>query len=143
MKTDRPRPWWLRKRLWLPALALLISAGTLTVAILRSDTSRIMVYNETGAPLGALRLAACGQAVVVPGLGEEESYRWGLAHTGQAGEITIEAASDPPWRWQGGFVEPQRGYRITLRLWPEGEVEVHTQISIWQRLVQGVPDIHD
>ena len=134
---------WLRKRVWLPLLFLLALAGALALALARSNTSKIIVYNQTGTAIGALKLAACGQQTVLRNLGEEESFRWKLAPAGAPGVIALETASNPPWRWQGGYIEPRRGYRVTFRLWPDGEVEMHTQISIWQRLFRGAPNINE
>jgi hypothetical protein len=137
------RSWRFRKRVWLPLLSLLVLAGALALAVARSDTSKIIVYNETVAPIGALKIIACGQQTVLRNLAEKESFRWKLAKTGSPGEIEIETASNPPWRWQGGYIEPRCGYRVTLRLRPDGAVEMHTQISIWQRLFRGAPNIDD
>jgi hypothetical protein len=46
-------------------------------------------------------------------------------------------ATEPAWRWSGGFVEPRGGYRLTVRLYPDGQVETDTQLSIWRRLFKG------
>ena len=135
------RPWWLRKRVWFALSFLLGLAGALVVAVVRSNTSTIIVYNQTGSPIDALWISACNQQAVLRDLGEDDSFRWSLAPIGEPGDIGLETASNPPWRWQGSYVESRGGYRVTLRLWPNGEVESHTQISLWQRLVKGAPDI--
>ena len=73
-----PRPLWRRKRIVLPLLllaALLAAAG---VAIRRSSSSAIILYNQTGEPLGPLLLRACGQTTTVHRLDDEESFRWRL-----------------------------------------------------------------
>jgi hypothetical protein len=139
MTPNRSLPWWLRKRVWLPLLFLLGLAGAFAVAIARSNTSKIILYNETGTAISALKITACGQETVFRNVAEEESFRWKLAQTGAPGEIAIETASDPAWRWRGGFIEPHGGYRVTLRLWPNGEVDLQTQISIWQRFLHAAP----
>ena len=132
MNQDQRRPLWLRKRILLPLLFLLGLTFALVAAVVKSDTSKIIFYNETGAPIGALRVTACGQETVLQNLGEEESFRWKLAKTGTPGEIAMETASDPPWRWHGGYIKPHGGYRVIISLMPDGEVELQTQISVWQ-----------
>ena len=94
-----------RKRVLLPLLSLMMLAGTVLVAVLRSDTSCIIVYNETGASITALKVTACGQSTVCLNLDEENSFRWKLAQSGDLGEIALETATDPPWRWHGAYVE--------------------------------------
>lgn len=135
MNPNPRRPWWLRKRSLLPLLFLLGLAFALVAAIARSDTSRIIVYNETGVPIGALRVTACGQETVLQNLDDDESYRWKLAKTGMPGEIGMETASNPPWRWHGGYIKPHGGYRVIISLMPDGEVELQNQISVWQRFL--------
>ena len=129
------RPWWMRKRILIPFLFMVGVASALVVAVVRSDTSRIILYNETGAAIPALRLAACGQERVLQDVGQDESFRWKLRRSGAPGDILIESASNPPWQWRGGYIQPRGGYRVIIRLVAAGEVEVQTEISIWQRLL--------
>lgn len=137
------RPWYRRKRVLLP-LALLLALGVaLAVAVARSGVSRIIVYNETGQAVTGLHLEACGQSRNFPGLPIEGSVRWKLARVGSASEITLELATEPPVRWQGAYIEPRGGYVIALRIWPDGQVEAHTQISIWQRWFNGAPNLNE
>lgn len=133
----------LQKRILLPLASLLLLSVSGYVAVLRSNTSRIVVYNQTGAPIAALRAVACGQTNLFRNLAEEDSFGWKLSPTGDASDIELEMAVEPPWRWRGGFIQPRGGYRVTLRLWPDGEVEAHTQVSFWQRLVHGAPNINE
>lgn len=132
-----------RKRVLLPLASLLLVTAAGFVAVLRSDASRIVVYNQTGAPLAALKVSACGQWTFFRDVGEEGSFRWKLAPGGSEGDIELETVTEPSWRWRGAYIEPRGGYRVTLRLWPDGEVEVHTQISLWQRLLHGAPGINE
>lgn len=132
-----------QKRVLLPLASLLILTGAAFMAVLRSDTSRVIIYNQTGAPIVGLKVAACGQQAVFRNVAEEESFRWKLAPTGAASDIELETAVVPAWRWRGAYIEPRGGYRVTLRLWPDGGVEVHTQISLWQRLFAGAPSINE
>jgi hypothetical protein len=137
MDTDPLKPGWLRKRILLPLLSSLLLAASLTVAVIRSGTSTVVVYNNTGAPLPPLRIEACGQARLFPALAEKESVRMRLDTTGSESEVKLELATEPAWRWSGGFVEPRGGYRLTVRLYPDGQVETDTQLSIWRRLFKG------
>jgi hypothetical protein len=139
----KPLSFFYRKRLLLPLVSLLLVASMTGIAIRRSDTSEIVVYNLTGAPLPPLRVAACQQTRTFPALPEESSFRWKLARKGPGSEVELELAQDPPWRWQGSYLEPRGGYRISLRLWPDGQVEEHRQISWWQRIIKGAPNINE
>lgn len=129
----------LRKRVWLPVLALVALGLALGVSIVRSNISRIVVYNQTGERLLGLKIVACGQTKVLPPMEEDTSYRWKLAAEGEASMIELEQPTEPPWTWQGAFIEPSGGHRVILRLWPDGEVEVHAQINFWRRLLTGAP----
>jgi len=143
MNPNQLRPRWLRKRVWLPLVMIAGVTVASVVAFVNSDTSAIMIYNETGDSISALKVIACGQETVLRGLTEESSFRLELKETGTPSEIALETAADPPWRWQGGYIETRGGYRVTIRLWPNGEVEIHTQTSLWQRLFRGAPNIND
>jgi hypothetical protein len=125
----------MRKRIWLPLFFVIGLAGALATAVMRSDTSRIIVYNETGAMIPALRLTACGQEKALTDIGADESFRWKLRPMGTPGEIFIETAANPTWQWRGGYIKPHGGYRVIIRLLGAGEVEVQTEVSIWQRLL--------
>ena len=143
MNPNQLRPWWLRKRVLFP-LALVVGvvvAGA--ISFVDSNASTIMIYNKTGAALGSLKLTACGQETVLRGLAEDESFRWRLREKGNPSAIGVESAANPPWQWVGGHIEPRGGYRVTCRIWSNGEVENHTQISLWQRLFRGAPNINE
>lgn len=132
-----------RKRVWLPVVSLLLLIGAGGLALHRSDTSRVIVYNQTGSPIVLLRITACSQSTVFRDVGDEDSFRWKLRPGGTPGEIELETATEPVWQWRGAYIRPRGGYRVTLRLWPDGVVEAHTQISFWQRLLRGAPPIND
>lgn len=131
------------KRVLLPLVSLLLVLAATATAVFRSDASRIIVYNQTGMVIPALKVEASGQLRVFRNLGDAESFRWTLKPTGEAGEIRLETATEPTWQWRGAPIEPRGGYRVTLRLWPDGQVEAHTQISLWQRFLWGAPDINE
>lgn len=136
------RPWYRRKRVLLPLVSLAAISLTTIYAVIRSDISRIIVFNETGAPLAAIHLTACGQARTFPNVPTEGSIRWKLERHGSASEIGLQVATEPPVQWRGGYIESHGGYYVTLRIWPDGQIEEHRQISFWQRLVKGAPNIN-
>ena len=126
-----------RKRVWLPIASLVLLGLALLVAVVRSRDSTVVVYNETDAALPALVIRAGGVARVFPGLAEEESVRLRLHEEGPAGPVELELAKEPPWTWRGGYLEPRAGYRLSIRLYPDGVVEFDSQVSLWQRLLHG------
>lgn len=132
-----------RKRLVLPVLSLMLITMAGLAGFVSSDRSRIVIYNETGNPIGALKVEACGQSIVFRNLADEGSVRWDLAARGSESDIALETAVEPAWRWRGGYVEPRGGYRITLRVWPDGQVEEDSQISVWQRWRPGSPSARE
>lgn len=135
---------YLRKKLVLLPLAslALLSAG-LCVAIIRSDISGLIVYNETGQPIQALRLAACGQSATFRSVGEEDSVRLKFGPEGEPGEIEIESIGAPSIKWKGGYIQPRGGYVVMARLWADGSVEVHTQRSVWQSWFGHGPEVNE
>ena len=134
---------WHRRRVWLPLLFLIALAVAAVIAFARSDTSTIIVYNETGAALPGVMIRACAQSRTFTALAEEGSLRFRLEPHGAAGEIEIELATEPPTRWHGGYIEPRGGFRVALRVWPDGQFEEHTQISFWQRILKGAPNVNE
>ena len=125
------RPWWLRKRLILPLL--LVAALPVAVAWLRSDQSTIVVYNETGDALPPLLVQACGQTRSFAGLEDQDSVRLVLRPRGPGGAIHLELATTPAWAWDGEFIESHGGYRVSIRLMPDKQVEAFTDISWWRK----------
>jgi hypothetical protein len=136
-------PFYRRRRFLYPLIVLVAIGAAFAVAVARSGASKVVVYNQTDSPLPQCRIAACGQAHVFPPVPEEASFRWRLESTGSPGEIELEFAQATPWKWRGAFIAPTGGYRVTLRLWPDHEVEVHTQISFWQRLLNHAPRLNE
>lgn len=132
-----PRAWWKKKRVLLPAVLLLLVALALGIAIVRSDTSQIMLYNDTGAALGPITVRACGQEFAVPSLADETSVRFRLAKGEATGEVELSLAGEPPWKWDGEYLEDHGGYLVFIHLRRDREVEAHTQISFWQQVLFG------
>jgi hypothetical protein len=139
--TKKTCPWYRRKRLLIPLSLLLVLLVALAGAVIRSDVSRIIVFNETGGALAAIHLTACGQSITFSKVPTEASVRWKLQPHGSPSEINLEVAKEPPLQWHGAYIESQGGYVITLRIWPDGQVEEHRQITFWQRLLKGAPNL--
>lgn len=127
------RPWWLRKRVVLPLLLLVAVPAAVVVALIRSDTSSIVVYNETGGALPPLLVQACNQSRTFTQMDDQDSVRLRLQPHGTAGKIHLELATDPAWTWDGEQIEPHGGYRVTIRLLPDHQVETFTDISWWRK----------
>jgi len=124
-----------RKRVVLPLVGVVLLGVTFEVALVRSRESTVVVYNETGAALPSLAIRVGGTVRVFPALAEEESVRIRLGTAGPAGPVRLELAKEPPWEWEGGSVEPAGGQRVSIRLYPDGMVEVDSQVSLWRRLI--------
>jgi hypothetical protein len=133
MNPDPLQPWWLRKRILFPLAMLVGIAGTAFIAFVASDTSTIVVYNETDHPLPPLLVRACGQTRTFSRLADRESVRMNLKPDGAESAIHLELATDPPWKWDGELMRPHGGRRVTIRLLPDGLVEAYDQISWWRR----------
>ncbi len=127
------RPWWLRKRLLLPLSLVLGVILSGVVAFINSDASTIVVYNETGRLLPPLRVRACGQERSFAALAERASVEFRLHSGGPESVVQLELATDPPWKWAGEPTPSRGGYRVTIRLWPEGQVEAFTDVSWWRK----------
>ena len=121
----RSKPWYARKRVLMPLLTLGLFGLAAAYAISTSDTSRIVIYNQTGETLPPVRLTACQQAKTLGSLPADASVRWNLKPAGAPSVIELEFGTEPTVYWQGGFVAPRGGYRITLHVWSTERVEVH------------------
>jgi len=133
MNSSPIRPWWLRKRIILPLVLLVSSAVAGLVAFVNSDTSAIVIYNETGNPLPPLLIRACDQTRTFSAIADTESVRMTLKPDGSESAIHLELATDPTWKWDGEIIRPHGGHRVIIRLFPEGQVEAFDQISWWRR----------
>jgi len=133
MNTKTLRPWWLRKRLILPLLLIVAVPLAVAVALYRSDGSTIVIYNETGEPLPPLLISACSQTRTFTDMDDQDSVRFELRPKGHAGPIHLELASNPAWTWDGAFIESHGGYRVSIRLNPDHQVEAYTDISWWRK----------
>jgi len=133
MNPTRSRPWWLRKRILFPLVLVIGLAVTGLIAFVNSDTSTIVVYNETGNPLPPLLIRACDQTKTFASLADQESICFVLKPNGAESVIHLELATDPPWKWEGENIRPHGGRRVSIRLLPDGQVEAFDQISWWRR----------
>jgi hypothetical protein len=128
------RPWWLKKRvvftLAFPVLVL-AAAG---VAYVDSDTSSIVVYDETGHALPPLLVQACGQTRTFTEVEDQNSICFRLKPSGNRTPVHLELAGDPPWTWDGPPITPTGGVTVTVRLWPNHQVENYLTVSWWREL---------
>ena len=130
-KPSRPR--WLRKRIIFPLVLLIGTVITGVIAYEESDTSTIVIYNETGAPLPPLLIRACGQTRTFSTLAEQESVCLQLKPDGGLSTIHLELATQPLWQWDGGEIRPRGGERVSIRLWPSRQVEAFREVSWWRK----------
>lgn len=130
MRTTSKTDWWHHRRVLWPLGVALIGGLTIAVAVARALTSRVVVYNETGANIAELTVSACGQSRTFRDVADQESVRLKLAATGGESDIAITTNGVPLWR--GDYLEPRGGYRAIVRLQPGGEVECFTTTSWWQ-----------
>jgi len=131
------KPWWKKRRIVWPSATLILLFGALAIAILRSNSSQIILYNDTGAPLGPLVVHACGQEVTFAKIEDENSVRMRLKPVGGESSIELSLPANPAWRWEGGYLEPKGGYLVFIHVRQGLEVEIHTQISFWQQVLFG------
>jgi len=130
--------WWKRRRVQWPLGTLLALGAAAGLAIARSNVSRVMVYNETGASIASLTIAACGQSRTFRDVGDGDSVRLNLDSTG--GESEIAVATNGLTAWRGEFIEPRGGYRAILRFRRDGEVDSLVTISWWQNSLHRLSD---
>lgn len=133
MSSNPSRPWWLRKRILFP---LALFTGVLVVSLIAfidSDTSTIVIYNETGRPLPPLIVRACDQTRTFATLADQESVRIELKPSGSESNVHLELATEPAWKWDGAHIKPHGGQRMTIRLLPSGQTEAFAEISWWQK----------
>jgi hypothetical protein len=126
MLRNHRRVWWRRRRLWLGIWGGLVVIA-LTVALVRSNDSNIVIYNDTG-----FALPACGQDFTLAGIAAETSIRIRLLDEGAASDIQMKIMSVEPIVWEGGYIEPSGGYRIEVRVSSDMSIRFGSQISFWQ-----------
>lgn len=125
--------WWKLRRVRWPLGTLLVLGVSAGMAIFRSQASRVVVYNETGGSITELAVSACGQSQLFNEVGERESVH--LILTGTGGESDIAITTNGVALWRGDYLEAGGGYRATVRLRRDGQVESSTTRSWWQGLL--------
>jgi len=134
MKRSQLRPLWLRKRVVFPVAFIVGILVSSTIAMLRADTSTIVVYNDTGNPLPPLLLQVCNQTKTYAHLDDQQSVRWRLKPAGLPSAIHLEVATTPLWTWDADTpIHTRGGYRVIIRLEMGNQVEAYTDYSWWRR----------
>jgi len=123
------KPWWRRRRFWWPLAAAVILGTTFWLALARTDTSRIVIYNNTDGTLDDLVVTACGQSRTFRDVESGASVRFKLAPSGVESAISISVNNAAPW--QGDYIEPKGGYRALIHINRNGDVECRTSLSAW------------
>lgn len=123
---------WIKKRILLPVVSLVFLGLGLTIALIRSNRSTIVVYNETTELLSRLEVSACGQVYSFSSISHESSVRVTLQKHGNPSPITLRLPGASEWKWQGSYIEPGDGIRLIIRLKANGEVTFHSQKSWWR-----------
>ncbi len=122
--------WWKLRRVRWPLLGLLTLGLAAGVALSRSRASLVIVYNATGSAIPELTISACSQSRAFHEVGDRESVHLKLAPRGGESDITV--ATNGVALWRGEYIEPAGGYRVTVRLRGDGQVETSSTISWWQ-----------
>jgi len=130
------RPWWKRRFILFPSIGILLLLAALAIALVRSDTSQIVIYNNTGAAIGPLTVRACGQDATFRQIPDETSVRFRLHRGGSASGVELETPEEK-WHWEGSYLESHGGYVVFIHLRRGMEVETNTQLSIWQQILPG------
>lgn len=132
MARDR---WWTHKRVWIPALAVLVLVGTGWATLVRSEAARVVVYNETGTNWPVLVVTACGKSARFREVADEASVRLNLRGLVETTEIQLFIDSTNAPIWKGGVVDPSVGERHIIRVQRSGNVELSSVTSFVQRLL--------
>ena len=126
------RPWWQRRRVWLAFWVLLVMVA-LGLAVMRSNKSTLVIYNDTGVSLPPVKLVACQQTFEITGQQPDTSQRIRLQPTGNPSEIQLEIQAAEPVKWEGGVCRPSGGYRGEIHVRPDFSIEFDHQTSFWQQ----------
>lgn len=126
---SRPK-WWERRRILWPLAAMVTLTGSLVVAVLRSGASYVVVYNNTGRPIGEMTITACGQEGRFKDVADSESVRFTLTPQGSKSDIAV--ATNGAALWRGEYIEPAGGFHAFVHLRRDGQVDAATSTSWWQ-----------
>lgn len=128
MSGTTTRPWWRRRRFLWPLATLALGTVLLWWAFLRAEKTRIVIYNESGAPLGELKVTACQQSRTFHALPENEAVRFSLEPRG--GDSDIALAIDGLPVWAGDYVEPEH-CTVLIHIREKNEIQCETHLSSW------------
>lgn len=131
-----PRAWWRKRRVLLSTFVVLLFVAAPIIALVLSDRSQIVIYNNTGSTVGPLPVRACGQEFRFSQIPEETSVRVRLKKEGPESGVELMLAS-ANWHWDGSYIEPHGGYIVFIHVRRGSEVETNTQFSIWQQMLFG------
>lgn len=126
--------WWKRRRVIWPIGTLLFLVVAAGLAVTRSNTSLVVVYNETGARISELTVTACGQSKSFHDVNEFESVRFRLSPTGSESDVCV--LTNGVVLWRGEYIEPTGSHRTLVHLRRGGMVEAVTTISWLQNTVR-------
>ena len=129
---ENEKAFWRRQRVLWPATGLLLSLGALLLALIQSNRSQVIVYNETGETIPELIITACGQSKTFREVEDASSPCFNLAPTGAESDVIISTNSASKPLWQGEYIEPKGGYETIVHLRP-GAIEASTTVSWWQK----------
>jgi hypothetical protein len=136
-KTSKTKGWQTRRFRW-PAALLAILAVCAGMAFKRANDSRVVVYNQSGTRFTSLTITACGQSHTFREVEDRESVRFELARAGT--ESDIEISTNGLAMWRGDYIEPRGGYRTTIRLRSDGQVQSTTTTSWLRSVLTPAPD---
>ena len=119
--------WWQTRRFRWPSALLVILAVFAGVAFKQANDSRVVVYNQSGTRFTFLTVTACGQSHTFRDVEDRESIRFEPVRAGT--ESDIEISTNGVAMWRGDYIEPRGGYRTTIRLRSDGQVQ---SVSLWK-----------
>jgi len=137
----KARPWWSRKRILLPVAALLLFFFVVWYSAVTSDSSKIMVYNETDSTISGVTIQASGQRFDIPVIEPDESVRFDLAPHGGASNVVFSVKGTTNWYSATHYLAPREGHRLRFRLLPGGHLDARHYRSWFQQYVMGKPAI--
>lgn len=129
----RRKPLWQRRRVLWPAIVVLLVITVIAASLISSNTSWVVVCNNTGVAIPELTISACGQSRRFRDIEDGASVVLKLAPRGGASEVAVSLRGPKPL-WHGDYIEPTGGYQAIVRLGRNGEVEYSMAISWWRHV---------
>ena len=128
------RPWWRLKRVWI-GLWLLSMPLILAISLYRSTRSLVSVYNETAGPIMDLTVEACEEVFVLDPIPAHGNVRLKMPRSGTPSSVMMRG-DNPRIYWQGGFVKPMGGDRMTVYVRADLSVDYGESVAFWMRLFE-------